>query len=255
MYEGGNMLPPGTHENYPAKTKAFVHIPKNAGMTIRHSAFLKHRIAVSVAKNCINKEYVEAVMKTMRDLGEHDGLHHARWRDLNEGYREKYQAFAVARNPWDRVVSRFLFAKKVIYVEGKVAADYADTSSLEAFLEERHKWGNKPYMWHRAVRCWYPAFDHVCDDEGNNKCDIIRFEHLNRDLEKYFNLGKEGKSMTRARNVTGLTNNYKELYTPQTIQIVADWYKKDIDFWGYDFDSGANKNYWNTTNEVWRENV
>ena len=252
MYEGGNMLPPGTCENYPANTKAFVHIPKNAGMTIRHSPFLKHKIAVSVAKNCINKEYVDNVMYTMRLLGDHDGLHHARWRELNEQYREKYQAFAVARNPWDRVVSRFLFAKKVIFVEGKAPKNYADTSSLEAFLEERFKWGNKDYMWHRAIRCWFPAFDHVSDEEGNNRCDIIRFEHLNQDLEKYFNLNK---SMTRARNVTGLTKDYKEHYTDKTIQIVADWYKKDIDFWGYDFDSGAKRNYWNTTEEGWRENV
>jgi hypothetical protein len=35
-----------------------------------------------------------------------------------------------------------------------------------------------------------------------------------------------------------------DLYTPETIQIVADWYQDDIDMWGYDFDTGANKNYW-----------
>ena len=39
-------------------------------------------------------------------------------------------------------------------------------------------------MWHRAVRCWYPAFDHVSDEEGNNRCDIIRFENLNEEFEQ-----------------------------------------------------------------------
>ena len=51
--------------------------------------------------------------------------------------------------------------------------------------------------------------------------------------------------MPRARNVTSIKENYKDLYNPVTIQIIADWYKKDIDHWGFDFDTSATKNYWN----------
>ena len=52
--------------------------------------------------------------------------------------------------------------------------------------------------------------------------------------------------MTQARNVTGLNEGtYMDLYDDRTIQIVADWYKADIDMWGYDFDTGAQRNYWN----------
>ena len=70
----------------------------------------------------------------------------------------------------------------------------------------------------------------------------IRFENLNEDLCKYFNVA----AMSRARNVTALNpGSYKDLYTPETIQIVADWYQKDIDTWGYDFDTGPTKKYWN----------
>ena len=38
--------------------------------------------------------------------------------------------------------------------------------------------------------------------------------------------------------------SYMDIYTPETIQLVADWYKADIDMWGYDFDTGAQKNIW-----------
>jgi hypothetical protein len=73
------------------------------------------------------------------------------------------------------------------------------------------------------------------------RCDILRFENLNKDLEKYFNIPQ----MSGARNVTGLNEGtYMDLYNDRTIQIVADWYKADIDMWGYDFDTGAKKNYW-----------
>ena len=219
--------------------KLFIHIPKNAGMTIRRSPMLSNRIMLAGSNIHKSPEYSKAVLDKMNSLGDHHGFEHARWRDVHPSVRDRNNAFAVIRNPWDRVVSRYFFAKKVIEVEKKVNPDYADVSSFEAFLEERHKWGGEEYMWHRAVRGWYPAFDHVSDDRGIVRCDIIRFENLDVDLCKYFNL----TSMSKARNVTAVNKGtYQDVYTPETIQIVADWYKKDIDHWGYDFDSGPTRN-------------
>ena len=219
--------------------KLFIHIPKNAGMTIRRSPMLNNRIMLAGSNIHKSPQYSQAVLNKMNSLGDHHGFEHARWRDIHPSIRRNNTSFAVVRNPWDRVVSRFFFAKKVIEVEKKVDKSYADVSSFEAFLEERHKWGNEDYMWHRAVRGWYPAFDHVSDDEGNVRCDILRFEHLNSDLCKYFNLVE----MSAARNVTAINKgSYKDLYTPETIQIVADWYKKDIEQWGYDFDTSPTRN-------------
>ena len=138
-------------------------------------------------------------------------------------------------------MSRYFFAKKVIEVERKVDASYADVSCFEAFLEERHKWGKQPFMWHRAIRGWYPALDHVSDNAGNVKCDILRFEHLNEDLMAYFKIPQ----MSRARNVTALNKGtYMDMYNEKTKQIVADWYAKDIEQWGYEFESGPTQNCW-----------
>jgi hypothetical protein len=222
--------------------KLFIHIPKNAGMTIRKSPMISNKIIAAGPNTHKSKEYTQAVLAKMNSLGDHHGFEHARWRDIHPKIRDNHAAFAVIRNPWDRVVSRYFFAKKVIEVEKKVDKSYADVSSFEAFLEERHKWGSEDFMWHRAVRGWYPAFDHVTDVAGNIRCDIIRFEHINEDLCKYFNL----TDMSRARNVTALNSGtYRDIYTNETIQIIADWYKNDIETWGYDFDTGPTKNYWN----------
>lgn len=219
--------------------KIFVHIPKNAGMTIRHSDKLRSKILINNATRHKSGQYTSKLYEKMHATGDHHGAEHARWRDLDTNYRDSYAAFAVIRNPWDRVVSRYFFAKKVIEVEKKVDPSYADVSSFEAFIEERHKWGSEDYMWHRAVRGWYPAFDHICDDAGNVRCDIIRFEFLNQDLCKYFNIPE----MTRARNVTALNpGNYLDLYTKETKQIIGDWYKKDIEYFGYEFGYGPTKN-------------
>lgn len=219
--------------------KIFVHIPKNAGMTIRHSDKLRGKILINSEPRHKSREYTQGLLAKMKATGDHHGAEHARWRDLDLTYRNNHTAFAVVRNPWDRVVSRYFFAKKVIEVERKVDPSYADVSSFEAFLEERHKWGSEEYMWHRAIRGWYPAFDHVSDGEGNVKCDILRFEKLNEEVCRYFGL----TTMSRARNVTALNKGtYKDMYNDKTRQIIADWYEKDIEHWGFDFDTSATKN-------------
>jgi len=179
------------------------------------------------------------VLAKRRSTGDEPGYEHARWTDIKSDVTEEHDSFAILRNLWDRVVSRYFFAKKVIEVEKKVPASYADVSSFEAFLEERFKWGSEPYMWHRAVRGWYPAFYHVADEKMKIRCDILRFENYNEDVCKYFNIPE----MSRARNVTALNKGrYQDLYNDKTIQIIADWYKTDIEAFGFDFDTGATKN-------------
>jgi len=225
--------------------KLFIHVPKNGGMTIRRNPEIRRNVILTTPNVHKSAEYTRGLQQKMRSTGDHVGYEHARWRDVIQAVREGYSSFAFVRNPWDRVVSRYFFAKKVIYLEknsdhyGKT--DYCDCSSFEAFLEERHKWGGVEYMWHRAVRNWYPTFDHVSDENGEVRCTILRFENYNEDIKSYLGL----LSDPQPRNVTGVNKgSYQDVYTDKTIQIVADWYKKDIDYWGYDFDSGPTRNYW-----------
>lgn len=221
----------------------FIHIPKNGGMTIRRSPLIK--VQAATANTHVSEEYTNNLLQKMKETNDHPGIEHARWKDINPYlWKGHYRPFAIIRNPWDRVVSRYFFAKKVIEVEKKVPKSYADTSSFDAFLEERHRWGNEPYMWHRAVRGWYPAFEHVYDPSTGriaDNIDILRFEKYSEDFKSYFGVLQEPQK----RNVTALNKgSYKDIYTPETIQIVADWYQKDIDTWGYDFDTGPTRNTW-----------
>ena len=220
--------------------KLFIHIPKNAGVTVRHSPIFSERIIDARPETHVSKEYTNALLKAMNAIGDHHGYAHARWIDFREDLRRSYDAVTIVRNPWDRVVSRYFFAKKTIEIEKKNLPDYADISSFEAFLEERYKWENKPFMWHRAIRGWYNQVDYVIDENNKIRCDILRQEKLSYDLKSYFKV----LDMPRSRNVTGLNKDYRTIYTPQTIQIVADWYKKDIDTFGFDFDTTATKNIW-----------
>lgn len=227
--------------------KIFVHIPKNGGMTLRKNKIIRKHIIISFPMNHKSTQYSEEVLRTMNNTGDEPGYEHARWKDLNRDLIRKHDAFAIVRNPWARVVSRFMFAKKVMHEEKTSDhygnKNYADVSSFEAFLEERHKWGNKKYMWHRAVRGWYPAYDYVVDDKNFVRCDTIRLEHLEEELCRYLRIDP---IEIFPRNVTGYKKDYKKFYNKKTTQIIADWYKKDIDYWGFDFDTSATKNTYYT---------
>lgn len=231
------------------KKKLFIHIPKNGGRTLQRSKEVKQKIIPNHADS-VKPGHRGAMTKVMEAHNEHvgSGMQHARWRDVKTEITAAHQAFAIIRNPWSKVVSRYTYNERVCRRRQQDHPYYSLT--FEAFLAERHKWIEIPYFWHRAIRNWYPQKDHVVDGEGNLKCDILRLEHYDVDVVQYLNL-------TRApdkRNVSNGTivgnkivdrKDYKEFYNDKTIQIIADWYKDDIDFFGFDFDSTATKNIWN----------
>lgn len=215
----------------------FIHIPKNGGMTIRRNQALESKIILAEVENNYRTNLLNYMRKVQEGV---PNVEHARWKDWKSNIRNTHQSFAIIRNPWSRVVSRYEYARKILYKEnGKTNVD---CSSLEAFLETRHLDSGLPYFWHRAIRSWYPQLDYVVDDNGVVKCDILRFENYDEDVKSYFGLFTN----PRARNVTGYDKSkYKDYYNKNTIQIVADWYEKDINQWGFDFDTGATKKYWN----------
>ena len=215
----------------------FVHIPKNAGVSIRKSPELRGRLISADPYFHKDSTYTRKLAKTMEDAGEHHGFQHARWRDINPKVTGRLKAVGVVRNPWARTVSRWRFEELAVR-QGKIPASEA-AKTFEEFLEQRNVWGGKDYYWHRAIRGWYPQADYATDTDGKLRVELLRFEYLDSDAQQYFNL----KHPVRKRNKTSRTPfQYQAAYTPKTIQIVADWYQKDIDLFGFDFDTSATRN-------------
>ena len=213
----------------------FIHIPKNGGMTVRRAPQLANKITLSTPDNHINKEYTANLLKAMKKAGEHHGYQHARWRDLKESIRNG-RCFAVVRNPWSKVVSRYLFSQKTSKQKfGGVICTF------EEFLEQRYEYGDKDFFWHRAIKGWFPQKDHVTDEQGNLRVDILRLEHLNHDLNKYFNMNVS----FQLRNISNTKRiDYRSFYTEETRKIIEEWYSEDIEFFGFTFDGTATKNIW-----------
>ena len=187
--------------------RLFIHIPKNGGTSV-------HKETTNILS-----------------------FGHYRWRDVPRDIRYIYQSFAVIRNPWARMVSR--------YVMGIPTSNTNDHgvkwNTFEEFLETRYVWKVDIHSVVDPIRSWSTQYDYVCDESGIVRCDILRLEFIDDELSPYLNLNTP---YIVIENVGDYTRNYQDYYNnEQTIQIVADWYKQDIDYWGFDFDTSATKNY------------
>lgn len=184
--------------------RLFIHIPKNGGTSVQ---------------------------KEMTTLS----FGHDRWRDVPRDIRYIHQSFAVIRNPWARMVSRY-----VMGISTSDTNDHGTTwNTFEEFLETRYVWTDK--QWNDPIRSWNTQYDYVCDENDVVRCDILRLEFIDDELSPYLNLNTP---YIVRENGGDYTRNYQDYYNnEQTIQIVADWYEQDIDYWGFDFDTSATKNY------------
>lgn len=218
--------------------RLFIHCPKNAGMSVRHAKL--PGVVVAGEGSHKSPEYTAAVRAQMAKNNEHHGFEHARWRDVCADLQE-LPAFAIVRNPWARVASRYFFGLQVAK-QGKPESKNYTFRNFDEFLEERHRWGDEPYYWHRATRGWYPQLDYVTDETGEIRCTILRCEHLAEDLRAYMNV----ELPPRRRNVTTETRPYQDLYTAAQRDTVAEWYAADIEAFGFTFESAA------TREVVWR---
>lgn len=219
------------------KKRLFIHIPKNGGMAIREAAQLDGTLVIANRRRLISRKYADGLKDHMAKTGGNPGYEHARLRDVDMSVRKATRAFAIVRNPWSRTVSRFKFCLQTRY-HGTEKLAFTPTA-FETFLEERNVWGDEPYFWHRAVSGWYQQQDYVVDERGKIKTDLLRQEDLSREIQDYF--GFEGE--LNRRNVSKASSaDYRDLYSPKTIQIVADWYAVDIDTFGFDFDTPATRN-------------
>jgi Sulfotransferase family len=217
-----------------SKKHLFVHIPKNGGMSIRDAPELQGRIVLANRRHLISKNYVRKLRNAQASPNRPVGYEHARLRDISHWVRRGSVPFAIVRNPWSRVVSRFKFAKQT---RPDSSRDFSKTA-FEAFLEERFVYGDKEFYWHRAVKGWYPQVDYLQDGSGETPVNILRLENLEEEATQYFKL----KGSMDKKNVSrGPTAHYKDYYDDRTIQIVADWYKRDVEKFGFDFETPARK--------------
>ena len=185
----------------------FHHVPKTGGSSI----------TAALAPYCRNYEgEVPSDDTPQWQLAFHQPhyMHHA-VKDL-EDIPEGYYSFAFVRNPFAAVVS---------------AWDPNKFKYFDAFVEHEIFTGVEIVGRHTQMG-W------LADEAGNLLVDCVgRYENLAQDF--YEVVGKIGVPLMilPKRNITKdkVHDNYREYYSPTSRHLVERKYKKDLEFFGYEF--------------------
>jgi len=138
----------------------------------------------------------------------------------------KNPIFAVVRNPYDRLVSMFFFAKK--YNLGSIY-DVA-TEEFDTFAEEFYKLSLDPNFFHAWSQKKFIS-------HGGCEVSIGRFENLEEDVESFINNNNiEELDINQFPKLNSTThNNYREYYSDKSKEIVQRMWGEDLDCFSYSF--------------------
>tara|TARA_R100000697_G_scaffold29352_1_gene38767 strand:+ start:580 stop:1179 length:600 start_codon:yes stop_codon:yes gene_type:complete len=186
----------------------FIHIPKNAGTSL------------------INK-------LSLYPHGHYD------WR-THPKFNGPYHKFSIVRNPWDRVVSCYEFAKmEKSYWHSKddhtKHPDYDLCHSL-TFKECVRLLQEKPNKFTHPG--WKNQHTYIVNDEDKVVVDsVLKMENLDTELNNLFRKLGINENVNIPKTNTSNRGNYKDYYDKESIEIIKDIYQKDINFFNYEFDN------------------
>lgn len=194
------------------KKFVFIHIPKNAGSTIR----------------TILSPYASS------QAGTH---FHAGARDLS--LPDIYYKFAFVRDPWERMVSIYEFTKKR-YNETPDA--YKHMAGYNQLNWEFSDWLLKGSMWEGNFKAnIIPSVQrrsqeyYVNDEAGNQLVDFIgRVDNFNNDIQTVLNhLGIPAVDIPIINSTS--YNDYRSYYTQKEIDFISEHFRWEIGKYGYSF--------------------
>lgn len=185
----------------------FVHIPKNAGLSVSYALF------------------------------GNTGGSHRKIKDYQELFSRrafiKYYKFTFVRNPWDRLVSTYFFLKEGGVTEKDRIWSEDHLSSYKDFKTFVKLWLNEENIsnsLHFQKQC-----DFLQDNQGNLSIDFIgRFENIEADFKTITNELNIKRNL-RKTNSSKRKQNYREYYDEETKNIVSEVYKQDIKLFNYSF--------------------
>lgn len=182
-----------------AKPFVFVHINKTGGSSIEQALArpLAHKTA---------REYIA-------EMG---------WLAWQQHY-----TFSVVRNPWDKVVSHYHWR---IHTNQTALAERP-----LAFSEwVKRAYGEQDPVYYDKPKMFMPAIDWLVDESGQLVVKkIARFEHLAQDFQSICETLGIQRKLPHLKKTP--REHYHHCYDDESQQIIADWFKRDIELFDYHF--------------------
>lgn len=197
----------------------FVHVEKTGGTSIGQvlSPYAigrpPSRLHALAARLCHGRDYRHYRYRT------HAALADAQARMPGDRYRA-YFKFAFVRNPWDRLVSEY-------------------NAALRKARKPRHRRiraldGFHAYVEYEIGRGKFFQYPRICGLDGQPGLDFVgRFESLEDDFRQVCRILGIDASLGRLNAFSHA--NYREYYDARTRDLVARYWRRDIEQFGYAF--------------------
>jgi chondroitin 4-sulfotransferase 11 len=148
---------------------------------------------------------------------------------------DEYFKFAFVRNPWARLVSWYSMVTKG-QKGAEILRQYVrhNSSTFEEFIYNCTDEIEYAEGVHYSFA--YNQLDYVTDKNGNLLVDFIgRFETFEKDVREVFcRVGVALETIPRMN--PSAHKHYSAFYTPETEMIVRERFKRDIEYFGYEFE-------------------
>lgn len=191
----------------------FVHIPKTGGTSVRRALRIaspqsQHPLAETRTKH-------EPLLTLMSRVSENEAA------QLNQYYK-----FAFVRNPWDRVVSLHAYLLKK-----ETQFPINDFRSLDTFINGLYT----GISWIRNLHSSKRQIEFIVNDQAQISVDFLgRFENLTTDFRFVTNkLGLKARLPHLNRSDHA---DYRRVLSKISRQQIAEYYRTDIETFGYSFD-------------------
>jgi len=178
----------------------FVHVPKTGGESIS--------VLLGANPDPIKLRFLPK---------KHVGIRY--YKKNNRRAFRNYFKFSIVRNPWDAAVSHASWKEKVL----KKSKEPLTKKKFEYYMYKNFR--KSFFVKHRPRRMLF--IDDVL------QVNIIRFENINEDFEhirKALNIEENLPHKNKTNH-----KSYKEYYNEETIEMVRSCFKKDIEYFGYEF--------------------
>jgi hypothetical protein len=186
----------------------FIHIPKNAGTSIQ-SALEPFADGQSVASRETTHETLSALLARQPALRAHF-------------------KFAFVRNPWERLVSFFFYAR------GRLRPTFPQFQEMEG-LETMLRMIDRDVGWLCQMHAVRPQCDYVCDARGARLTTFLgRYERLDRDFATA--CSQIGIEAALSRQNVSRHGHYATYYSDWGRGFVADRYGADVRAFDYRFE-------------------
>lgn len=199
----------------------------------------------------INKSGGGVITNHMRDNGNTTitGKHRSLTQMLqiakqNYGIKsEDLYIFTIVRNPWERMLSMYLFYHPNNYnspefFSGKAEIDNDFNNWIKWIYSPEFNITRKHGVINIRKFCFSNQLNWISNSKGEMYPDvkIIRFENIKNELRDLFkNVMKLEKINLDTKIHPTKHKHYSEYYNDETRQLVADNYSKDIEYFNYTF--------------------